>query len=86
MASDPDEDPVVFGQPRRTFGSGASTRDKRKQKGRASKEERGPKLLPRERGGGQSLLGAVFEEDEDDPGVDDFALWAREDAKNRDEE
>jgi len=82
----PEEDMGGIGQPRRIFGPDASARDKRRQKGRASKEERGPKGPLRERGGGQLVLGAGVEEDHDDQGVDDFALWAREDAKNQDEE
>jgi RNA recognition motif-containing protein len=74
------------GQPRRNFGPDASSRNKRKQKGRAFKEERGPKGPLGERGGGQLFFGEDFEDDDDDQGVDDFALWAREDAKNQDEE
>ena len=79
------EDPAVPSQTRRTFGPDASRRDKRRQNGRASKEERGPKGPVRERGGGQLSLGAAVEDD-DGQGVDDFALWARENAKNQDED
>jgi RNA recognition motif-containing protein len=82
----PEEAQGKFDQPRRTFGPDASARDKRKQKGRASREERGPKGALRERGGGQLFLGEGFEDPGDDPGVDDFALWAHEDASKQDEE
>jgi RNA recognition motif-containing protein len=83
--SAPEEDSRGSSRPKRTFGPDASARGKRKQKGRASREERGPKVALRERGGAQLPLGQGFEDD-DDQGVDEFALWAREDAKNRDEE
>lgn len=86
LITDSDDDQGMVGQPRRTYGPDASAKDKRKQKGRASKEERGPKGPLPERGGGPVFLGGGFEDDEDDQGVDDFALWAREDAKNKDEE
>jgi RNA recognition motif-containing protein len=86
FASDPDEGREASGQPRRNFGPDAAARNKRKQRGRASKEERGPKGPLGERGGGQLFLGADLEDDDDDQGVDEFALWAREDAKNKDEE
>jgi RNA recognition motif-containing protein len=86
LGSAPEEDPGAAGQPRRNFGPDASSRNKRKQKGRAFKEERGPKGPLGERGGGQLFFGEDFEDDDDDQGVDDFALWAREDAKNQDEE
>jgi cold-inducible RNA-binding protein len=85
LASVAEEDPAGSDRPRRTFGPEASARDKRKQKGRASKEERGPKGPLRELGAGQLSLGAGLEDDADDQGMDDFALWAREDAKNKDE-
>lgn len=84
----PEDDPSALGQPRRTFNPEASARDKRKQKGYASKEERGPKGPLREFGGGLQYPGADFDDDDDDDdqGLDDFALWQREDAMNQDEE
>ncbi len=85
LSTDPEEATEAAGQPRRNFGPDAS-RGKRKHKGRGSKEERVPKGPLRERGGGQLHFGADFEDDDDDQGVDDFTLWAREDAKNKDEE
>ena len=85
LPSAPDDDAGEDIKPRRNFGPDAS-RDKRKQKGRASKEERGPKGPLRELGGGRLSLGAAFEDDDDDPEVDDFALWAIEDAKNKEKE
>ena len=86
LISDPDDDLGMAGQPRRTYGPDASAKDKRKQKGRASKEERGPKGPIPERGGGPVFLGDSFEDDDDDKGIDDFAIWALEDAKNKDKE
>lgn len=86
LGSDPDEDHGKPGQQRRNYGPDASARDKRKQKGRASKEERGPKgPLPERSRGGPVYLGAL-DDDEDDQGMDDFALWALEDAKNKEKE
>ena len=86
LGAAPEEDSGGGSRPKRTFGPDASARGKRKQKGRAAKEERGPKVPLRERGGAQLSLGQGFEDDDDDQGVDEFALWAREDAKNQDEE
>ncbi len=82
----PDPDDVVgaVGQPRRTFGPNASARDKDKQKWRVSKKERESREPPRERGGPRPVLDEELEDQED--GLDDFALWAREDGKNRDQE
>ncbi len=73
------------GQPRGTFGPDAPARGRRRQKARRSTEERVPKGPLRERGGGQLFLGAEEDED-DDAGLSDFAIWAREDGKNRDDD
>ncbi len=81
-----EEDGPPAARPKRTFGPDATARDKRKQKGRAAREERRPKGPLQERRGGQLFFHADFEDDEDDQGLDNFALWAREDAKNQDEE
>lgn len=81
-----DDDTEMSDRPRRKFGPDAS-RDKRKQKGAASKEERGgPKGPVRERSSGQVFLGAGFEDEEDEQGLDDFARWACEDKKNHNKE
>jgi len=80
-----DDDTELTDRPRRKFGPDAF-RDKRKQKGVASKEERGPKGPLRERSSGQVFLGAGFDDDAEDQGMDDFALWAREDKDNPDKE
>lgn len=84
----PSEDDRSPGQPRRTFGPDARARDKRKRNGRGSgsREERAPKRRLREVGGGQLFLGADPDDDHDDAGLDNFALWAQEDGKKRDED
>lgn len=81
-----DEDVPMPGQPRRTFGPDAASRGKRKGRGGGSREERGPRGPMKERGGGQLFSGSDFEDEDDDQGLDDFALWAREDAKNKEED
>jgi len=77
------EDASSPGQPRGTFGPDARPRDRRKREGKTSKEERAPKGPIRERSTGQIFAGA--DDDEDDQGLDDFALWAREGRKKDDE-
>ena len=69
-------------QPRGTFGPDARPRGKRKYEGRGSKEERAPKGPVRERPGGQLFFGAGEDDAPDeDPGGDDFTIWARRDSK-----
>lgn len=78
--------PADFGQRRRNFGADASSGGRRKPQWRASKEERPPKGPLPERGGGQLHVGVDPEDYDDDQELDDFALWAREDAKTKGEE
>ena len=85
FAPSDDDDLHRPGQPRRTFGADAPSRGRRKNRGGGSKEERAPKGPVRERGGGQMFAGAEVDED-DDQGLDDFALWAREDKKGQDDQ
>lgn len=83
---EPDEEGSRPGQPRRTFGPDTRSRDRRKREGRGGKgEERAPKRPIRERSGGQLFLGAD-EDDADEPILDDFARWAQEDGKDREED
>lgn len=73
-------------RPRRKFGPDAKPKGKGKRGGRGSGGERAPKQPMREVGGGQMHYSEVIPEEEpDDQGLDDFARWAREDAKNREE-
>lgn len=78
------DDSASPGQPRGTFGPDARPRDRRKREGKGAKEERAPKGPMRERNTGQLFFGG--DDEEDDPGIDDFTLWAREEGKKKDEE
>jgi cold-inducible RNA-binding protein len=83
----PSEAPPRPGQPRRTFGPDALPRNKRKNENRAAKKERGPKGPVRDLGRGEGNRSAEPDDlEEDDLGPDDFALWAQDDAKNREED
>lgn len=79
------EDAAAPGQPRGTFGPDARPRNRRKREGAGAKEERAPKGPLRERNSGQ-LFFASDDDEQDDPGLDDFALWAREAATDSDDE
>ncbi|GAB4269135.1 MAG: RNA-binding protein [Deferrisomatales bacterium] len=81
----PEEDRGASIRPKRTFGPDAAGRGKRRPEGYGSRKERKPRGPLREQGGGQLHAGADVD-DEDDAVLDNFALWAREDAKTNDEE
>lgn len=80
------EAPARPSQPRGTFGPDAAPRGKRKPESRGPKGERAPKGPMRERLTGQFFSGDVDEALEDDPGADDFALWAQEKSESPDDE
>jgi cold-inducible RNA-binding protein len=72
------EDATAPGQPRGTFGPDARPRNRRKREGTGAKEERAPKGPLRERNTGQIFFSGADEDESEDAGLDDFALWARE--------
>jgi hypothetical protein len=45
-----------------------------------------PKGPLRERSGGQFFAGDVDEAHEEDPGADDFAIWAQDKSEKKDDE
>jgi RNA recognition motif-containing protein len=81
----PDDDASWSGQPRRKFGPDAKQGLKKKEAFK-SKEERVPKGPIKERSGGKKFLSDDDDDVSDDNVVDDFTLWALEDAKNKEEE
>lgn len=83
LPSAPDEDASWSGQPRRKFGPDAKQGQKKKEAFK-SKEERVPKGPIKERSGGKKFLAG--DEDDGDEVLDDFTLWALEDAKKKEEE
>lgn len=73
------------GQPRGTFGPDARPRNRRKREGVGAREERAPKGPLRERNTGQLFFGGD-EDDPNDEGLDDFALWKSQETKKDEEE